>query len=125
MSTAASDDCVARSDGTGILGSSNLRVNMFESQYVHEKVQSTVPDLPVSSISLAGQSAAALKDEDKPSQPSLLWQSTIFPRLDDVSRLRKSLGSALRVKIDDSSDNPSYKQAGEGNQQLGFSICLN
>ncbi|KAG0583568.1 hypothetical protein KC19_3G147000 [Ceratodon purpureus] len=109
LSATGSEDCVARSDGTGFLGISKLRVNMFESMYINEKVQSTGPDVPVPSVE---QSAAPREVEERPSQPTVPWQQTFFPKLNDASRLRKSLGSALRVKIDDPSDNPSTKQTG-------------
>ena len=121
-----SEDCVAGStDGTGLLDISKLRVNMFENQYANEKVdtESEIPAVSATNPS-AGQSAASREVEDRPSQPSLPWQNTLYPRLNDVSRLRKSLGSALRVRIDDSADNPSSKHAEAGNQLMDFFTCF-
>jgi hypothetical protein len=113
ISSATSDEYVAGNDGAGVLRSSSFRVNMFVSQFVNDQM-STEPDIPVFSTSSAG----ACVDEEKPSPPSLHWQDTIFSKLKDTSRLRKSLGSALRVKIDDSADNPNSKPQGAGNEHI-------
>lgn len=111
--SANSDDHVAGNDGAEVLRSYTFRVNMFESQFAKDQTSSE-PDVPGSS--------EACVDEDKPSPPSTHWQETIFSKLKDTSRLRKSLGSALRVKIEDVAENPSSKPPGAGNMRSCLSV---
>jgi len=119
ISSATSDDYVAGNDGTGVLGSFNFRVNIFENQFANDQL-SKEPDMPVSCSSPSAEQSA--EDEDKSSQTISPWQDAFFSKLKDTSRLRKSLGSALRVKIDDSADNPNAKAQGAGNLHLFCSL---
>lgn len=60
-------------------------------------------------------SAGDIGDEDRPSAQSAPWIEAMLPRLHDMRRLRKSLGSALRVKVDGSaqSTGTERKEAGD------------
>lgn len=106
-------------DGLGVLQSSNLRFNFQDNQNDngYTSVESDVRGSQLEivkirhnrsmSVSSVGKLQGDCEHGNKVVYTSVNWQDAIFSRLNDSTRLRKSLGSALRVKIDVAADTTS------------------
>lgn len=97
---------------------SNSREDVHKARHL-ETLVNVDACIRLSSTSPSQDCTAVSRGEARPGPTGVSWHETNLPRLNDMRRLRKSLGSALRVKIDDNSE-----PTGEGCQEAGTSLLV-
>lgn len=98
--------------------------NAVQDNHMSENASGNVNAEACIPVSSTPSSAAVSGDEDRPSAQSAPWIEAMLPRLNDMRRLRKSLGSALRVKIDGSADSTGTERKEAGDFLISFSMQI-